>query len=203
MSRNDSEVHTPATIGVICGVHGAGKSTVGGHLDSTKLNFCPQTADWLLNRGYEPDPIGAFQRAIFDHERARDRYLAERDTLPIIESWHLGNLAYSEEMPVGTELRKQQREYITTAIESAEVKVVFLDLDPVSIWSRSAIYSPGNKSVRNFEQRAGTSLESFYSGFRDCLLRLFDEFDVTYHRVDASMEIDEVVAAATKTFEEL
>lgn len=187
---------------VVNGVHAAGKSTVGELLgEEEPFRFWPQTSELLLGRGYDGGHIEPFQRAVFDHERARDRYLLQTGERPVVESWHLGNIAYTQNMKVTRSLVTAQLDHLETVLDGVDVRAVLLDIDTDTLWRRSDLFAPGNEAVERFERLSGQTLGAFYDDVRESILGLYEEFDVEYDRIDATRDTDAVVRAVRSSLD--
>ena len=84
---------------VLCGLPGAGKSSVGRLLerDSRQFRFWPEIGGLRHAEfgGYPWDKDPAFDQKIMDDEFERDQRLANGQHIPIVETWHFGNMAFA------------------------------------------------------------------------------------------------------------
>jgi len=114
---------------VLTGPHGAGKTTVGTALAGRLgVRFDEEIGRVLRERAlaadpgasaWRPDP--AFDAAVFEAERARDEARAA-ERLRVIETWHIGNLAYAEQR--SPEVADAMRGYLSGAAPRDRVIVV-------------------------------------------------------------------------------
>ncbi|MFD8049325.1 hypothetical protein ACFV5E_38480 [Streptomyces chartreusis] len=82
---------------VLLGVHGAGKTTLGSALPSDRFAFFPQIGTTLraaVDYGVTV-PIESFDTQVMQIELERDAKMTREERLPVIESWHIGNIAFA------------------------------------------------------------------------------------------------------------
>ncbi|QDO43362.1 hypothetical protein FNV62_39115 [Streptomyces sp. RLB3-17] len=82
---------------VLLGVHGAGKTTLGSALPSGKFAFFPQIGTTLraaVDYGVTV-PVESFDTQVMQIELERDAKINREKRLPVIESWHIGNIAFA------------------------------------------------------------------------------------------------------------
>lgn len=83
---------------VIVGIHGSGKTTLGKKMEKKGFPFFPEIGAEL--RKYSDCNVSQeqenFDASIMQLELERDKKIEFLDLIPVIESWHIGNIAFAE-----------------------------------------------------------------------------------------------------------
>lgn len=178
---------------VLTGIHTAGKSTVGEHLDEQGYRYDPEIAQQLIDAGRDGSVDGddEFQQLVYAEEASRDR---SREESAVVESWHIGNLAHAYQTADEATCR-QQEEYLTAAIagDAVDVYGLHLSIEPETIWERTDHFEEPDPEV-----------EAFYAAIDDDIRSLYEDHGIPYAVIDAEDEpADSVTEAAAAYVEEL
>lgn len=82
---------------VLAGVHGAGKTTIGSALGLKHQIAFYGEIGWQLRRRVDfavTEASEAFDREVMRLELDRDRVIQQCQSIPVVETWHLGNIAF-------------------------------------------------------------------------------------------------------------
>lgn len=165
------------TLLILNGVHAAGKTTIGGYLQSEGFRYEQEVARRLIESdsydwGNEGDE--SFQHAIFEREIKRDERLLATNDNYVVETWHVGNIAHAEEV-ASRWLVDRERNYLRRALEEAlqDVYCLFIRIDCEDVPVRSDDLEPPASSV-----------VSFYRRIEECILSLYDEYGFEYKVVN-------------------
>lgn len=83
---------------VLVGIHGSGKSTLGRKLEKEGFPFFSEIGAEL--RKYSSCNVSQkqedFDALVMKRELERDKQIECLDSIPVIESWHIGNIAFAE-----------------------------------------------------------------------------------------------------------
>lgn len=147
---------------VLIGSHGAGKTTVGrGIARALGWRFDDEIGERLRRQALARDPLAHaalpqshFDRAVIEEELRRDREVAEQGPR-IVETWHLGNLAYARQR--SPEIGTAYQDEITAAVRRAQsqgpVWVQPLKIDEATLRARQS--EPGPPEIAKFFLKVG------------------------------------------------
>lgn len=183
---------------VLNGPHAAGKTSLREQLDALGYHTAPEIAQVLIDeRGYAwgDEGTSTFQRVIFERERKRDRQLLSSGVDSVIETWHVGNIAHSEEVATQS-LTQRQRRYLERILanEDLKVKALFLQVPIAEIPERSS-----------HVDAADTDTLDFYREISANILEVYDAFGIDYDVIEnpwGSFDtvVDTASAIATEFF---
>lgn len=83
---------------ILVGIHGSGKSTLGMKFKKFGYPFFPEIGailrkDSCYNVSQKQED---FDKLVMEMELKRDKEIAALDSIPVIESWHIGNIAFAQ-----------------------------------------------------------------------------------------------------------
>lgn len=114
---------------VLLGIHGSGKSTLGAALPDDRFKFFPEIGTTLRLQVKEAvtDSQELFDHQVMSQEIARDEEVLNEQRIPVVETWHLGNLAFA--MARGSHRTiASYRTVLARQLSRFEVQVVKLNL---------------------------------------------------------------------------
>lgn len=83
---------------VLTGIHGSGKSTLGRKFEKEGYLFFPEIGTglrekWDCNVSQRQE---SFDQIVMEMELERDKELEITAGFPVVESWHIGNIAFAQ-----------------------------------------------------------------------------------------------------------
>lgn len=114
---------------LLLGIHGSGKSTLGRALADRGFTFHPEIGTEMRAVGDQAvsEAQEGFDRHVMALELSRDQKLFGDGGLPIIETWHLGNIAFAEARG-SHDTAHQYRQFLAQRLHDVDVAVVMLRL---------------------------------------------------------------------------
>lgn len=177
------------TIIVLNGIHGSGKSTVGSMLTQS----FPQFAYFYEIGGklrtevnYNTMSSGLeFDKEVMNRELARDIELLKSSTIPIVETWHMGNLAYA--MNRSPELVKKYKSKLQKQLQLFEPIGFTFEISPDIFLQRISEYVPSEKLddyIRFFNQISQNTFDIYSSlGIKHYVINNDGSLDETYQEL--------------------
>jgi len=162
---------------VFNGVHGAGKSTLAAALASQdeRLVFYPEVGRKVREEvTYNALESGeAFDREVMKREMARDLLLMRSAHVPLVETWHMGNIGYvyartPHLVDEFTEKLRQQLTYF-------EPVCIFIHID----WD---VFR--QRITEKIQPHQVEELIAFYQVIRNATFKLYDELGLPYHIIE-------------------
>ena len=85
-------------IAVLLGIHGSGKSALGASLPADKFAFYPEIGTALRIRTTKAvtEFQELFDERVMEEELERDEQIWIEERRPVVETWHLGNIAFAQ-----------------------------------------------------------------------------------------------------------
>jgi predicted ATPase len=122
---------------VLLGVHGAGKTTFGSSLPVDRFAFYGEIGTQLraeVDFGVT-SPQEDFDREVMLREVQRDHELLAEPRIPVVETWHIGNLAFA--LARGSNvIAMQYRQIITKQLANFDVVAMLFTLQDDEFLSR-------------------------------------------------------------------
>jgi len=164
---------------ILNGAHKAGKTTIGELLEEKGFNFQREIAKDVINEtnyGWAEEGGHDFQREVHSREVRRDQDLLETGRDHVIETWHTGNIAHSEQT-ADSALVEDQKQYLNDllSLDNFEAYAIFLDMPLEKIWERSPDYSEEDDEVIDF-----------YEDVAPRMIEIYEEHSIDYRIVDNS-----------------
>ena len=123
---------------VLLGVHGAGKTTFGLSLPADRYAFYGEIGTQLraaVDFGVT-SPQEDFDREVMLREVQRDDELLTESRIPVVETWHIGNLAFA--LARGSNvIAMQYRQVMTRQLAHFDVAAIVLTLPDEEFLSRA------------------------------------------------------------------
>jgi hypothetical protein len=180
-------LNTIKKVVALVGLPASGKTQTGMALARLGHCYLPEIAKQLISKGFiaGEHADSTFDKAIMDAEFARDRKLFDSDpTTFLIETWHLGNLAYADarESPVFPEYKAEFRRIM----KSFDINCLILDIDPALSWKRCSRLACNQKSGP-----INLSL-GFLDRVHQSIARIMRNLNLKANFIDASKSLGEV-----------
>jgi len=151
----------------IIGLPSSGKTMLGNYLKSSGYYVLPEVAGLLLSRGLTAGERADsdFDRKVMSMEFARDyRFLRSNRGVQVVETWHIGNMAYSMARFSPTMYKYESK--FSNTLQKFEAKCLFLDIDPYTSYLRSLkLRKPTSNSI-NFLDRVQEHMRTLIDDFR-------------------------------------
>lgn len=162
---------------MLAGVHGAGKSTLGRFLDPKRFSYEPEIGSVL--RRLTDRSVSAtqpeFDRQVMSMEFDRDARRISNSRIPVIETWHLGNLAFAENRG-SSQVSRDYRARLGGELSKYSAHVIELNITDEEFLARN---SESSISTRE-------SLE-FYRGIESRTHELMREYESS-HRLALTLD---------------
>lgn len=162
---------------VVNGIHGAGKSSLAEDLvqHDRRFVFFPEIGRQVRSEvTYNALESGEpFDRVVMTRELARDEILLKETAIPIVETWHIGNIAYLHART--PRLIDEYKEHLQKKLEMFDPFCFFITID----WNVFRLRA--TEQIRSEEME---SLIAFYKIIRDSTLSLYEDFGLSYRRFD-------------------
>lgn len=162
---------------VFNGVHGAGKSTIVQALAAQKSQFVAYPEVGRLIREevtYNALESGeAFDREVIKRELAQDSILTTVTHVPLVETWHIGNLGYMQ-----ARTPHLIEEY--TAILEKQLTVI----DPICIFVHIDWDLFRRRATEKIKPDQMDELVRFFSVIKDTTLELYKQLGLAYFTVE-------------------
>lgn len=168
------------------GVHGSGKSTLAKRLvaGDGRYVYFPEIGAQLrsevnfdvLHSGYD------FDTEIMRRELSRDIDLIESPSIPVVETWHFGNLAYI--LSRNPNLYKNYKDKTEEQLERFVPEVISIDIGEKTFRDRVT----EKVSPADFER-----LVDFYRGIRENLEKVYADFNIIPLKIMNEGPIEEVL----------
>ncbi len=176
---------------VVCGIPGSGKSTVGSALTTAlpmRSKFWPEIGREAHERtpGVPWNRSISFDRSVMREELQRDPVLQASRSLPVVETWHPGNLAIVA-VRCPSLLPSYARAFERT-LRSIVPFVVLLDLAP-SVARKRAGYAPMAEALM------------FLREVRASLRWVVREFDLRSTTISAGLPPNRVLAQSVRSID--
>jgi thymidylate kinase len=168
---------------VLNGIHGAGKSTLGERLQKQGSIYLPEIGRELRRRvSYTVfEQMEDFDRNVMNEELKRDVMLLETKGIPVIETWHPGNIAYA--MIRNPKLAEEYMQEFNATLQYFKPTMVMLGINRQTFNSRTS-ENTGNKNSED--------LWYFYKKIRTNTLQIYNDFNLNHILVDGNKNIEEV-----------
>lgn len=137
---------------ILTGVHGAGKTTLGKSIETMgKFAFYEELGRNLqtivscnvTNRCY------LFEREVMRLETQRDSLLVREPLIPVVESWHIANIAFAKARG-NFEIAQSYLNLLDQSLEMLEPLVVILKIDDTTFAERMSELNVSLKVVLAF-----------------------------------------------------
>mgnify|MGYP001080623192 CR=1 FL=1 len=176
------------TVVALVGLPSSGKTILGNFLELSGFRFLPEVAEALRQRGATVGEKAGFDfdRKVMQMEFRRDHYfLCSSHTVLIVETWHLGNIAYAtaRSSPI---VRTYKSRFSSTA-EKVRIRCIVLNINPSTSYLRSL---KSKKSAEN-------SLK-FLEAVQRHTRSVLEEFRLPSIVIDASKGAEEIAFDASK-----
>lgn len=167
---------------VLSGINCTGKTTLGKFLEKKGFRFEPQMGEVVskkFDRGAGIFAREGFDKLVMEYEFKRDSKLLKAKEPIVVESWHPDNIAHARIRAPGVAKIYAQR--FREQVRLFDVLVIYLDLDPKIIFSRTT-YLP------NLRERVLT----FYKKLRINIISILEEFSLERKVIDSSKPLSQV-----------
>ncbi|MCL5436821.1 MAG: ATP-binding protein [Candidatus Dependentiae bacterium] len=180
---------------VFNGVHSAGKSTLAQALaeHDDRFIFYPEIGRKVREEvTYNALESGEeFDREVIRRELAQDAELIKEPKIPLVETWHIGNLGYMRArtphlMPEYTRSLERQLDVI-------EPICLLIEIDWDTFRTRAT------EKIRPDQM---DELIRFFSVIRETTLELYRSLDIRYHAIENRNELGSALAAAQSCIDE-
>lgn len=124
---------------VLLGVHGSGKTTFGSSLPVDQFAFYGEIGAHLraaVDFGVT-SPQEDFDREVMLREVQRDQELLAEPRIPVVETWHIGNLAFALARDSHS-VAMQYRQMLTKQLANFEVAAIVFTLPDSEFLSRAS-----------------------------------------------------------------
>ncbi|NTU47340.1 hypothetical protein HGA88_07000 [Candidatus Roizmanbacteria bacterium] len=171
---------------VLNGIHGSGKSTLGKRVTEkdSRFKYFGEIGEQVYTevhyknlRSYE-----AYDSEIFRREIARDAKLLETPEIPVVETWHIENLAYASVR--SPQLRDYFKQMFERQLHFFDPVVVFISIDWDTFRERS-------KKGNNNHQM--DTLVAFTERVQSQLLEIYDEYGIRPLQVRNEGRVEDTV----------
>ncbi len=159
------------------GVHGAGKSALAEEVVArdNRFAFYPEIGrqvreEVTYNALQSSEP---FDREVMRRELARDLKLAQEPKIPLVETWHIGNIGYLYAR--SPQLIDEYRGQLLEKLEVFEPFCFFVNID----WGIFRLRA--TEKIRSEEM---DELVAFYRVIKDATFQLYEDLKVPYQLVD-------------------
>jgi len=180
---------------VLNGVHQAGKSTMGARLAGAFPGFSfygELGADVRSRIGGSPtDHDEGFDREVIRVECARDRLLLGTAIVPIVETWHIGNMAYALER--SPRLGSLYERLVRRKMAVFHPFVILIDITEEVFAERSA---------SKYDQKTTMALWRFYEAIRRNLLNIYARFKIRSAVISAQDTVGATYSVLVKRLSE-
>lgn len=169
---------------VLNGIHGAGKSIHGIMLSERnggKFQYFPEIGGILRKQvDYNVLQSGViFDRMVHEQELLRDKEVIACRSIPIVETWHIGNLAYiAERSPSLVEAAKQ------TLKEQLQV------IEPISLLFEITSETFKQRVTERINPDQIGALVIFYQAILNNIYRIYEEFSIAYEIIQNNGSIE-------------
>jgi hypothetical protein len=164
----------------LIGLPSSGKTTIGKFLRNSGYELLPEAASIFISKGYEGGERARpeFDRKIMDFEFARDyRFYHSTHSVQIVETWHIGNLAYA--MARDSFIVNEYKRAFTQTLNDLETRCLLLELTPKESYDRSL----------QLKKQTVNSVY-FLTKVRDFMISVIDEFGLVVETLDANQEFE-------------
>jgi hypothetical protein len=159
---------------VLLGVHGAGKTTFGLSLPADRFAFYGEIGAHLraaVDFGVT-SPQEDFDQEVMLREVQRDDELLAEPRIPVVETWHIGNLAFA--LARGSNVTAMQyRQIITRQLAYFDVAAIMLTLPDSEFLDRATEKKTSPRDALRFYRRVERyqhSLLNEYLGRRSSMV---------------------------------
>ncbi len=167
---------------VFNGVHGAGKSTMAQALAAQDDRFVlyPEIGRQLREEvTYNALESGEeFDREVMRREIGRDALLVQAQKIPLLETWHMGNIGYIEART--PQLTAEYTELLRKQLELFDPICVFVHIE----WDlfRKRV----TEKIRPSQME---ELIAFYQIIKDTTFKLYDQLGLGYHIIENQCDL--------------
>jgi nicotinamide riboside kinase len=162
------------------GIHSAGKSTLAQLLaHKTGHPFYKELGHEIL-QSHNFQLFPELDQTIMDQELARDTELLQVPTLPIVETWHIGNLAYA-----------QLRDKDTYKIYLQALDQVLQHISPIAIYVTISETTFKSRYNENYFNKPIKEMIHFYRHIEDTTLTLYSKYKIPYISVANDTNVDQ------------
>jgi len=172
---------------VFNGVHGAGKSTLSQKLTEADDRFLlfPEIGRKVREEvTYNALESGeAFDREVMRREIERDALLVQSSKIPVIETWHMGNIGYIEART--PQLTQLYTDLLKKQLELFDPYCVFVHID----WD---VFR--QRVTEKIKPEQIDELIAFYRIIRDSTFKLYDQLGLRYQIIENQASVQESMA---------
>ncbi|MGC8588940.1 MAG: hypothetical protein ACP5LI_07960 [Hydrogenobaculum sp.] len=179
------------TIIVFNGIHNSGKTLLATKFveNDNRFKFFEEMG-WLLRKQVTYDTLTyeeSFDRKVMQMELERDRELLASRYIPIVETWHFGNLAY-----VMLRSPTLMNDYIN------QVNNRLQKFEPIVLLVKATIHTcQVRETDLNFIAKA-SEYKKFWQGIYRNLLLIYRRFNINYEVIDNNGTIEEALNSVKK-----
>ncbi len=134
-------------IWVFNGVHGSGKSTIAEEIThrNTRFEYFDEVGKKIRKQrgGATTDTDESFDKEVMNEELKRDQRILLSPKVPIIETWHIGNIAYMEKR--NPHLVDGYSEVVRKQLESFSLTAILFEIDHQTFKERMTDNVPSSK----------------------------------------------------------
>lgn len=171
------------------GIHGAGKTTISKSLADRHqiLDFQYEIGGHLRQQVTfnALSPVQSFDEQVMRAELARDKGLLHSGKIPIVETWHVGNIAYAQKR--SPEVAGLYRIAFERQMQHFMPYGLFFDIDDSTFFERM---------TERVSQGEHSQLLDFYRGIQSAILNLYQEYAIPYQRIVNTNTIEQALREA-------
>lgn len=171
---------------VFNGVHGAGKSTIARLFVERDRGFAyfPEIGG-QLRREVSYNALQSkedFDLEVMKREMARDKQLLIDPKIPVIETWHIGNMAYA--LARNPHLFPNYREGLSKQLLLFDPTAILLDI----AWDTFRL-----RTTEKIASGQVDRLIAFYQEVLENTVKIYGQFDIPYFRVKNEGDLGESI----------
>ncbi|GIW63329.1 MAG: hypothetical protein KatS3mg091_131 [Patescibacteria group bacterium] len=168
-------------------IHGAGKTTLAKNLalqDPETYIFYPEVGGELRKEvNYNCLESGEdFDREVMRRELARDEFLLAEERIPLIETWHIGNIRY---------LAARSPELIAQYKDALRRQLVFFD--PVAVFVQISWQTFKQRISERIQPSQVEELIQFYKLISTKIFNIYQELGIPYILINNEGKLDKVL----------
>lgn len=168
---------------IVLGMHGSGKTTIGKFLNSIGFSYFEEIGTDLRKTCSCTvlDSCYLFDREIMLKEIERDQLLLSQERTPVIETWHIGNIAFSS-IRKNTEIVKEYENRFKNQLKKFNPTILL-----ISISDEVFIKRASEKGIKNKQK-----LLTFYKHVFEEEKRIIENYRFPVLEITGDKKISEL-----------